>query len=91
MDDINLITWGRTAAENCQQLTTAHDKCTAWAKRYGATFAPEKYKLIHFTRQRRHCKEDLAATVQINGKGAEVLTSLKILGVWIDAQLTWKI
>jgi hypothetical protein len=85
MDDTNRITWGRTAAENCQRLTTVHNKYTAWAKRYGATLAPEKYKLIHFTRQRKHSKEDLASTVQINEKGAEVLTSLKVLGVWIDS------
>jgi hypothetical protein len=90
VDDTNLITWGRTAAENCQRLTTAHDKCIAWAKRYGATFAPRKYNLIHFTRQRRHSTEDLASTIQINGQGIEVCSSLKVLGIWIDSQLTWK-
>lgn len=40
VDDTNLITWGDTAAANCSRLEAAHDKCLAWAKRYGARFAP---------------------------------------------------
>ncbi|KAF2177576.1 hypothetical protein K469DRAFT_529512, partial [Zopfia rhizophila CBS 207.26] len=51
VDDTNLVSWGNSAAENCQRLTAAHDRCIAWAKRHGATFAPEKYQLMHFTRK----------------------------------------
>jgi hypothetical protein len=53
IDDTNLVAWGDSAHDNCQRLQAAHDRCIAWAKRYGAKFAPEKYQLIHFTRRRR--------------------------------------
>ena len=52
VDDTNLITWGASAENNCRRLTAAHSRCEAWAKRYGAKFAPDKYQLIHFTRKR---------------------------------------
>ncbi|OCK83583.1 hypothetical protein K432DRAFT_290707, partial [Lepidopterella palustris CBS 459.81] len=54
-------------------------------------FNPEKYQLIHFTRNRRHDSEDLASTVYINRHPAELQDkSLKILGVWVDPKLRWK-
>jgi hypothetical protein len=91
VDDTNLITWGRTAEENCRRLTAAHDRCIAWAKRHGASFAPEKYQLMHFTRRRRHDSADLASTVRIAGHEAILQkTSLRVLGVWVDPKLQWK-
>jgi hypothetical protein len=42
-----------TAAGNCRQLEAAHLWCLSWARRHGGKFAPNKYKLIHFTRRRR--------------------------------------
>jgi hypothetical protein len=45
VDDTNLIAWGDSARDNCRRLKLAHDKCIAWSKRYGAKFAPDKYKL----------------------------------------------
>jgi Reverse transcriptase (RNA-dependent DNA polymerase)/Endonuclease-reverse transcriptase len=91
VDDTNLITWGDTAQDNCQRLTNAHDKCTAWAKRHGAIFAPDKYQLMHFTRKRRHPSEDLASTVRIDGHPAELeKTAMRVLGIWVDPKLQWK-
>ena len=87
VDDTTLITWGDSAAENCQRLTRAHEKCEAWAKRFGAKFASEKYQLIHFTKQRK-VTEDLKSTVQIEGKDAELVSSLRVLGVWLDPSLS---
>src|SRR5436305_9119998 len=91
VDDTNLITWGNTAQENCQRLTSAHNRCIAWAKRHGAVFAPEKYQIIHFTRRRRHPPGDLASTVRINGHPATVQeSSMRVLDVWVDPKLQWK-
>ena len=50
VDDINIITWGDSAQENCERLEEAHKKCMDWSRRHGLKFAPDKYKLIHFTR-----------------------------------------
>jgi hypothetical protein len=91
VDDTNLITWGNSAQDNCQRLTVAHERCLAWAKRYRAVFAPDKYQLIHFTRKKRHDRADLASTVRINDHPAKIQeSSLRVLGVWVDPQLQWK-
>ena len=52
IDDTNLVTWGKSAKENCQKLERAHEKCIAWSARHGTHFAPDKYQLIHFSKQR---------------------------------------
>ena len=64
VDDTNLIIQGNTAAENCTRLNQAHDRCIAWAKRHGAKFGLNKYKLIHFIRKRR-AFNNLALTISI--------------------------
>ena len=61
IDDTNLVAWGDSAHDDCQRLEAAHDRCIAWAKRYGAKFAPEKYQLINFIRRRRDLNGDLAS------------------------------
>jgi len=82
IDNTNLITWGDSTVENCRQLEAAHNYYAAWANRHGATFAPKKYQLIHFTRRRRHATTDLASTVRITGcKTAPQKTSMRILGI----------
>jgi hypothetical protein len=72
---------GDSAHGNCQRLEAAHDRCIAWAKRYGAKFAPDKYQLIHFTRRRRDLNGDLASAIRINSHQVTPETKLRILGV----------
>ena len=91
MDDTNLITWGASAEQNCRTLTATYAQCEAWAREHGAKFAPDKYQLIHFTRSRRHAREDLASTVQVGNHRVEVQDkAIRVLGVWLDPGLTWK-
>jgi hypothetical protein len=61
-DDINLLAYGESTIANCISLESAHDQCLAWASTHGMRFAPEKYKLTHFTRRRGF---DLGAAVRI--------------------------
>jgi hypothetical protein len=90
IDDTTLVAWGDTAADNCRRLTEAHSRCIAWAKRYGAKFAPDKYQLMHFTRKRDR-NNDLASTVRIDGAEAELCwKSIRILGIWVDPKMQWK-
>jgi len=51
INDINLITYGPTAAENCRTLEKAYNTYIEWARQYGVQFSPEKYQLIHFIRK----------------------------------------
>ena len=66
VDDTNLIAWGDSASDNCHRLEAVHRHCIAWAKCYGAKFAPDKYQLIHFTKHRWDPSGDLTSTVQID-------------------------
>ena len=81
IDDTNLITWSESAEQNCRRLTEAHQLCERWAERYGARFAPEKYQLIHFTRNRRTAREDLTNSITINDYRIDSKTTVKLLGV----------
>jgi hypothetical protein len=90
IDDTNLITWSASAEQNCRKLTEAHKRCENWAERHGAKFAPEKYQLIHFTRNRRTTCEDLANSITIGGHRIDSKASVKLLGVWLDPGMTWK-
>ena len=86
MDDTNLLAWGPTAAGNCRQLEAAYEKCLEWARRHGAVFAPDKYKLTHFTRRRN---ADVQAGIRIPGFEGRPVDSLQALGVWVDRKLRW--
>lgn len=90
VDDTNLIAWGDSARDNCRRLKLAHDKCIAWSKRYGAKFAPDKYKLMHFTRKRRDPSGDLASSVRIDDNEVGPESKLRILGVWMDPKMDWR-
>ena len=88
MDDTSLIAWGDTPEENCRHLEEAHSKCESWATRHGATFAPNKYKLMHLQRNTR--QEGSQATVHIQGAEAELCTKrMRLLGFWLDPKLKW--
>lgn len=53
VDDVNVIAWSRSPLHNVKILRNVHDKCTDWARRHGAKFAPDKYELIHVSRRRK--------------------------------------
>ena len=90
VNDMNIVTWGSSASSNCRSLEKAHDRCIAWAKRYGVAFSPEKYQLIHFTKRRRDPGGDLVSTVCIASHEIHPEAKLKVLGVLVDPKLSWK-
>ena len=84
VDNTNLVTWGPSAQANCRTLERAHEKCLQWATRHGASFAPDKYQLIHFTRRR---STEVDAVINIPGFQGEPVQNLRVLGVWVDNKL----
>jgi hypothetical protein len=50
-------------------------------------FAPQKYKLTHFTRART--KFNLAVTLNFQGIEKQPSPEVKVLGVWLDTRLRW--
>ncbi len=51
INDINILVYDRFIEEICKALSKAHDVCAKWACTHDATFASEKYELMHFTRK----------------------------------------
>ncbi len=51
INDINILVYNRFIEEICKTLSKAYDICAKWVCTHDATFASEKYKLMHFTRK----------------------------------------
>ena len=87
VDDINILTYGKTTERNCQTLSGVHAECERWARRHGATFAPKKYELLHLTRTPR--KFNMAANITFEGRTITPKEHIRILGIQIDTKLRW--
>ena len=79
MDDLNILAYSATTEQNCARLSRVHEKCQNWALRYGITFAPYKYELIHFTTARK--KHNLQASIKLGSIEKEPTESVRVLGV----------
>ena len=64
VDDVNILACRDSTEENCHLLKKVHDDCLAWASHHGATFTPQKYKLMHLTYSR---KFNMAVSIQLPG------------------------
>ena len=84
-DDTNLLVASRDVQENCRRLESAFKVCERWAKTRGMEFAPQKSKLMHFTR--KHTGPSKA--VRLAGCTINPVESARFLGVWLDRKLQW--
>ncbi|KAL1972157.1 hypothetical protein VTN31DRAFT_7376 [Thermomyces dupontii] len=86
VDDVNLLAWGPTIQSNCAALERLHERCLDWARRHGAKFSPEKYELLHLTR-------NLRANTRAGVRLGEILktpsSSVRVLGLHLDPRLQW--
>ena len=65
VDDVNLLTYGRSTKENCKRLEAMQKICEQWARRHDARFEPTKYELIHLTKTPK--KFNIEEPVRIDG------------------------
>jgi hypothetical protein len=52
VDNVNALAFSKTTEDNCITLRSVNECCLEGAKRHGASFASEKYILVHFTKAR---------------------------------------
>jgi len=91
IDDICILTWGDSAAENCSLLGEAHAVAEIWEKRHASKFSPKKYGLIHMNRKHRQVPQPEDPTdisLQLPGIEVKAESTIKYLGVWLDKHLT---
>ena len=88
VDDYNAWVVGPSAQANVERLQVeVIPRVEAWEISSGATFAPEKTALIHFTRTERRVQN--AGPLQVKGVPVEASLQVKVLGVLMDQQLRY--
>jgi hypothetical protein len=87
VDDTNILTFSSYTEVNCRVLERSKEKCMTWARTHGATFAPEKYQLMHFTRRPK--KFNMQATLRIPKFKDGPVPVMRILGIHLDSNLKW--
>jgi exonuclease III len=87
VDDVNILTYGTSTERNCEILEEIHRKCAQWAVTHGARFAPEKYEVLHLTRNPK--KFNLGVAPSFEGIRIETKPHVRILGVQVDTKLRW--
>ncbi len=69
-------------------LQTVHKQCLEWARRHGASFAPERYILVHFTKA--STKHNHACPLILLTSTIHPSPSARVLGVTLDKKLSWQ-
>ena len=87
VDDTNILAFGDSTEANCRALEAIHQKCQDWALRHRALFAPEKYELIHLSRNPR--RFNMGASLALGPITCSPKPDIRILGVQIDTKLCW--
>jgi hypothetical protein len=88
VDDVNALAFGKTTEDNCRTLQNIHDRCLEWARKHGASFAPEKYILVHFTKLRT--KHNTSCPLTLPSLTITPFPSARVLGVILDKKLSWQ-
>ena len=85
-DDCSALYGGPRLEQAINKLQKMLNSLTAWGKRCGLRFNPEKSTAIIFTRSRKSAPKALV----IDGKEVPYKESVKYLGVTLDRKLHWK-
>jgi hypothetical protein len=88
VDDVNTLAFGKSTEENCRMLQTVHECCLKWARRHGASFAPEKYVLVHLTKART--KHNSTCPLIQPTSTIHPSPHACFLGVILDKKLSWQ-
>ncbi len=88
VDDMKALAFSKLTGENSRTLQTVHKHCLEWARRHGASFAPEKYVLVHFTKAR--IKHNSACPLILPTATIHPSPQARVLGVILNKKLSWQ-
>ncbi len=87
INDINILAYNKFIEEICRTLSKAHDVCMKWARTHDATFASEKYELMHFIRKSK--RFDMMISIQIKSSVIKLKSDVQVLRVQLNMKLQW--
>ncbi len=87
INDINILVYDRFTEEICRTLSKAHDVCAKWACTHDATFASEKYELMHFTRKLK--RFNMMINIQIESSVIKSKSDVRVLKMQLNMKLQW--
>ncbi|KAF4813436.1 putative RNA-directed DNA polymerase from transposon X-element [Colletotrichum siamense] len=105
VDDTCIMVTSTCSTFNCEKLAEVHNKLISWAQPRGLLFDPTKYKVMHFRPRRggngclplctalpeiEHLDERTALVREAKEPATNKDGNLRVLGVWLDHQLSWK-
>jgi hypothetical protein len=85
-NDTNLLAINGTFEANKDLLEAAWKTCEKWSQKTGIKFAPEKNKLLHFSKARAACELFLRLKIIT----IQPIINARFLEVWLNNKLTWK-
>jgi hypothetical protein len=88
VDNVNILASGKKIGDNCSTLQSIHEGCLMWARKHGASSAPEKYILVHFTKART--KHNTACPLIFPSFTVTPYPSPQVLGVFLNKRLSWQ-
>ncbi len=87
VNDINILVYDKFTEEICKTLSKAHDVCAKWACTHDATFASEKYELMHFTRKSK--RFNMMTNIQIKSSVIKLKSDVRVLEMQLNMKLQW--
>jgi len=87
VNNINILIYDRFIEEICKTLSKAHHICVKWACTHDATFASEKYELMHFTRKSK--RFDMMINIQIESSIIKLKSDVWVLKMQLNMKLQW--
>jgi ribonuclease HI len=88
IDDVGILTWGKTTEETCNTLSRVLEKAQRWATTHASVFAPDKFQLTHFTRSLTRI--DTKRPIQTEWGEVKPKATCKYLGLTMDTKMRWK-
>ena len=86
IDDVGILVRGESTEANCRTLETVYQSAARWAISHASVFAPEKFALMHFTKDDT---QDIGAAMHLGEVEVKPSESIRVLGIHLDAQLSY--